>query len=184
MSETGDTTSARERLTALQDRFIDSWGELASIWGTQRSGGRLHSLLYIAKDPMCAEEIGERLKISHGNTSTTVQKLLSSGVIRRLHVPGERRAFFTSEPDPWQWMRNTIRARRDREVLPVLSAMRELLEQTEALERDAPRELLGELRATRDKISVFYGFLEQLLALLDAFIEEPHPSGGRAPHKR
>ena len=168
----------RQRLTALQDRFIDSWGELATIWGTQRSGGRLHSLLYITPEPLCAEDIGERLQISHGNTSTTVRQLVSAGVIRRMHRPGERRAYFASEPDPWQWMKNTIRQRREREVAPVLRMMKELLGEVEALERDTPEELLPEWRATRDKIAGFLGFLEQLLRLLDTFIGDPRAPAG------
>jgi DNA-binding transcriptional regulator GbsR (MarR family) len=163
----------RQRLTALQDRFIDSWGELATIWGTQRSGGRLHSLLYITPEPLCAEDIGERLQISHGNTSTTVRQLVSAGVIRRMHRPGERRAYFASEPDPWQWMKNTIRQRREREVAPVLRMMQELLGEVDAMEKDTPPELLAEWRSTRDKIAGFLGFLEQLLRLLDTFIAEP-----------
>lgn len=190
MSEMFDTTDAREnarvspppagpqgdpreRLTALQDRFIDSWGDLATIWGTQRSGGRLHSLLFITPEPLCAEEIGERLQISHGNTSTTVRQLLSAGVIRRMHRTGERRAYFASEPDPWQWMRNTVRQRRDRDFMPVLRAMRGFLKEAEELESTAPSELLAELRATRDKIQVFLNFLEQLLAIIDNFVKEP-----------
>jgi len=171
--------TSRAQLDRLQHDFIESWGELATIWGSQRSGGRLHSLLYIAAEPLCAEEIGERLQISHGNTSTTVRQLVSSGVVRRMHRAGERRAYFTSEPDPWQWMRNTIRARREQEVAPVLKAVRALLDEAEALERDAPRELLAELRTTRDKISVFYTFLEQLSSLLDAFIAEPVPTSAQ-----
>jgi DNA-binding transcriptional regulator GbsR (MarR family) len=167
---TADPADARRKLSALQDRFIDSWGELATIWGTQRSGGRMHSLLFITPDPLCAEDIGERLQISHGNTSTTVRQLLSAGVIRRMHRPGERRAYFSSEPDPWQWMKNTIQQRREREVMPVVRAMRELLEQVSGLERDAPRELLPELCATRDKIQTFLSFLEQLLLLIDNFV--------------
>lgn len=171
--------TSRAQLDRLQHEFIESWGELATIWGSQRSGGRLHSLLYIAAEPLCAEEIGERLQISHGNTSTTVRQLVSSGVVRRMHRAGERRAYFTSEPDPWQWMRNTIRTRREQEVAPVLKAVRALLDEAEALERDAPRELLAELRTTRDKISVFYTFLEQLSSLLDAFIAEPVPTSAQ-----
>lgn len=192
MSENPDRTAVlvdetqhpvRARLARLEHDFIESWGELATIWGTQRSGGRLHSLLYIAPEPLCAEEIGERLQISHGNTSTTVRQLVSSGVVRRMHRPGERRAYFTSEPDPWQWMRNTIRARREREVLPVLKAMRALLDEAETLEAEAnddmPSDLLAELRTTRDKIHRFYTFLEQLVKLVDAFIAEPAPSSAR-----
>ncbi len=171
--------TSRAQLHRLQRDFIESWGDLATIWGSQRSGGRLHSLLYIASEPLCAEEIGERLQISHGNTSTTVRNLVASGVVRRMHRSGERRAYFTSEPDPWQWMRNTIRARREHEVVPVLKAVRALLDEAESLEREAPRELLAELRTTRDKISVFYTFLEQLLNLVDAFIAEPVPASAQ-----
>jgi DNA-binding transcriptional regulator GbsR (MarR family) len=167
---TADPTEVRHKLAALQDRFIDSWGELATIWGTQRSGGRMHSLLFITPEPLCAEDIGDRLQISHGNTSTTVRQLLSAGVIRRMHRPGERRAYFSSEPDPWQWMKNTIQQRREREVMPVVRAMRELLEQVNALEPGAPRDVLPELRATRDKIQTFLSFLEQLLMLIDNFV--------------
>jgi DNA-binding transcriptional regulator GbsR (MarR family) len=173
---------ARQRLSTLQDRFIDSWGDLATIWGTQRSGGRLHSLLYITPEPLCAEDIGDRLQISHGNTSTTVRQLLSAGVIRRMHRAGERRAYFASEPDPWQWMKNTIRLRRDRECMPVIRMMKELLAEVEELERDTPRELLPELHATRDKIAGFLGFLEQLLTLIDTFVGDPaRPQGIEAP---
>jgi len=177
----GDSPDARKRLAFLQDRFIDSWGELATIWGSQRSGGRLHSLLYITPEALCAEDIGERLQISHGNTSTTVRHLLSAGVIKRMHRPGERRAYFASEPDPWQWMKNTIRQRREREVMPVLKAMRELLAEVDGLEAQSPREMLPEVQATREKIAGFLTFLEQLLMLLDTFIAGNHNGGSSLP---
>jgi DNA-binding transcriptional regulator GbsR (MarR family) len=167
---TADPAEVRHKLASLQDRFIDSWGELATIWGTQRSGGRMHSLLYITPEALCAEDIGERLQISHGNTSTTVRQLLSAGVIRRMHRPGERRAYFSSEPDPWQWMKNTIQQRRERELMPVVRLMRELIEQLNGLERDTPRDLLPELKATRDKVQTFLTFLEQLMNIIDTFV--------------
>lgn len=170
---------ARVRLTDIQDRFIDRWGDLANIWGTQRSGGRMHGLLFVSPEPMHAEGIGDRLQISHGNTSTTVRQLLGNGVIRRLHRPGERKAYYTSEPDPWQWMRNTIRQRVAREVMPVMEAMRTLLRETEELECEAPADLAAELRATRDKITVVLRFLEQLLAMMEAFLEQPPSPGSR-----
>jgi DNA-binding transcriptional regulator GbsR (MarR family) len=167
---TADAAEVRQKLSGLQDRFIDSWGELATIWGTQRSGGRMHSLLYINPDALCAEDIGDRLQISHGNTSTTVRQLLSAGVIRRMHRPGERRAYFSSEPDPWQWMKNTVQQRRERELMPVVRLMRELIEQLNGLEREAPRDLLPELKATHEKVQTFLTFLEQLMAIIDGFV--------------
>ena len=127
----------------------------------------------MSPEPLHAEGIGERLQISHGNTSTTVRQLLGNGVIRRLHRPGERKAYYTSEPDPWQWMRNTIRQRVAREVMPVMEAMRTLLAETEQLEGEAPSELAAELRATRDKITIVLRFLEQLMTMMETFLEQP-----------
>jgi DNA-binding transcriptional regulator GbsR (MarR family) len=69
----------------IEDRFIEVWGEISALWGVNKSVGRIQALLYLAAEPLDIEFIGQRLQISHGNTSTSIRDLLGWGVIRRVH---------------------------------------------------------------------------------------------------
>ena len=46
-------------LTPVQQKFILHWGEMGTRWGINRTVAQIHALLFIAPQPLHAEEIVE-----------------------------------------------------------------------------------------------------------------------------
>jgi DNA-binding transcriptional regulator GbsR (MarR family) len=114
-------------LSDVQDRFINEWGDLVSVWGLNKTMGQIHALLYVTGQPLTAEEIMERLNISRGNVSMNLRALMSWGVVHRQHRKGDRKQYFVAEEDPWRWFKNVVRERRKREIEPIIEAFSDTL---------------------------------------------------------
>lgn len=136
-----------------QDRFIASWGRMGSVWGISRTMAEVHALLYITGQPMCTDEIMERLGVSRGNVSMSVRSLLEWGVIEKVRHAGDRKEYFQAEQDVWSMLRAIARERIKREVDPLLDALDEIGElapQVEAKSQEEIRALHKRLDEIRD----------------------------------
>src|SRR5436853_7239326 len=90
---------AEQQLRVAQDTFIRRWGEMGATWGINRTMAEIHALLYIVAQPLCTDDVMERLNISRGNASMSLRALVDWGIIRRVHKRGERREYFESLGD-------------------------------------------------------------------------------------
>lgn len=124
--------------------FVESWGSMGALWGINRSMARIHALLLATREPLGLEEITEQLGISRGNASVCLKELRHWGVIRRVHLMGERRDFYIAEEDVWSMLFRIAAERKKREFDPALSALRTAMSSTEEGD-DLVRERLGEL---------------------------------------
>ena len=175
---TKESTAAERERRELEDRFIACWGEISALWGVNRSIGRIHALLFLSPEPLDAETITERLGISHGNGSTSLQSLLGWGVIRRLHVPGERRARYEAEKDSWEWFHTCTRERRRREIRPVVDSLHSVRDH--AVRSAAASPGRRDLEETRDRIGSFVAFMDEFVDLIDVFLALGHGRMGKA----
>lgn len=123
-------------LREAQDRFIAVWGQMGSAWGISRTMAEVHALLYIVGEPLCTDEVMERLQISRGSASMSLRALLDWGVVSRAHKRGDRKEYFAAEQDVWAMFRSIVRERMRREVDPVLASLYEIRDMT-APARDA-----------------------------------------------
>src|SRR5580704_8289606 len=105
--------AAQRQLQTAQDLFIGRWAELGQTWGINRTMAEIHALLYIVAQPLCTDDVMERLNISRGNSSMSLRALCDWGIVRRLHKRGERREYFESLGDVWE-MFSLIAAERKR----------------------------------------------------------------------
>ncbi|MEY2795184.1 MAG: hypothetical protein RIR10_900, partial [Planctomycetota bacterium] len=118
-----------DELTAAQDRFIAFWGEMGTRWGVQRSMAEVHALLFIAGEPLTAEDIMERLAISRGNVSMTLKQLVEWGLVQRVKPrakageKSERREYHQAEQDVWKLFYTILRARKRREFDPLIEEL-------------------------------------------------------------
>lgn len=110
------------------DRFIQHWGEMGPKWGVNRSVAQIHALLYLAADPLTAEEIAETLGIARSNVSMSLKELHGWGIIRVERMRGDRCDRFTSVQDVWELFRIVLDERKKREVDPTIAVLRECLE--------------------------------------------------------
>ena len=70
------------QLTPIAEKFVLHWGEMGSRWGVNRTVGQIHALLYLAEQPIHAEEICETLSIARSNVSTSLKELMDWGLVR------------------------------------------------------------------------------------------------------
>jgi len=113
------------KLTPTLEKFILHWGEMGWRWGINRSVAQVHALLMMATKPMPAEEICETLGVARSNVSNSLKELQSWGIVRVVHVFGDRREHFESLKDVWEMFLIIMRERKKRELDPTLQTLRE-----------------------------------------------------------
>ena len=118
-------TDATDTLTPIQQKFILHWGEMGARWGINRTVAQVHALLFLSPRPLNAEEIATTLDVARSNVSTTLRELQGWGIVRVVHVLGDRRDYFDSMKDVWEMFRIIVDERKKREADPVVTMLRE-----------------------------------------------------------
>lgn len=113
-------------LAEAKQHFIQSWGTLGSTWGINRTMAQIHALLLVSNEPISTEDAMEALQISRGNTNMNMRTLIDWGIVQKVHLPGERREFFTADKDVWALARQVVKQRRQRELEPMLRVLQEV----------------------------------------------------------
>lgn len=126
------TEAVSEFDRAAQDRFVEAWGRMGSVWGISRTMAEVHALLYITGEPMCTDDVMERLEISRGNASMSLRALLDWGIVARAHKRGDRKDYFQAEQDVWSIFRAIARERMKRELDPLLVSLHEIRDELPA----------------------------------------------------
>ncbi len=106
--------------------FILHWGEMGTQWGVNRSVAQIHALLYLSNEPLTAETISDTLGHARSNVSTAMRELQGYGIVRRVHVEGDRRDHFVAETDLWEMLMRIVAERKRREVDPTVVMLAEL----------------------------------------------------------
>src|ERR671928_1041943 len=119
------------KLSPIMQKFILHWGEMGARWGVNRTVAQIHALLYIAPKPLNAEEIAETLDVARSNVSTSLRELQGWGIVRVVHVLGDRRDHFESMKDVWELFRQVLDERKRREGDPTLSILRDCVIEAE-----------------------------------------------------
>jgi DNA-binding transcriptional regulator GbsR (MarR family) len=117
-------------LTPVQQKFILHWGEMGTRWGINRTVAQIHALLYISPRPLHAEEIVETLNVARSNVSTSLKELQGWGIVKMVHVMGDKRDHFESMKDVWEMFRMVLDERKRREIDPTLLMLRECIAET------------------------------------------------------
>ena len=113
-----------ERLLEVEDRFIDLWDTMSSLWGVSPTMARIHGMLYITGSALSMDDIMDRLSISRGNVSMNLSKLVEWGLVRRVHRRGDRRDYYESLSDVWEMFTLVASQRKRREIDPILNLLR------------------------------------------------------------
>src|SRR3954467_1039729 len=119
------------KLTPVQQKFILHWGEMGTRWGINRTVAQVHALLYISPKPLHAEEIQETLTVARSNVSNSIRELQGWGIVKLVHVMGDRRDHFESMKDVWEMFRVVLDERKKREIDPTLILLRECIEEAD-----------------------------------------------------
>jgi HTH-type transcriptional regulator, glycine betaine synthesis regulator len=158
------------QLRTAQDLFIRRWGEMGQTWGINRTMAEIHALLYVVAEPLCMDDVMERLHISRGNSSMSLRALCDWGIVRRIHKLGERREFFESLTDVWDMFSLITAERKRREMDPVLETIRECRRMLDekTIGKQAARG--REVQLTRDRLAGMEEFMEVTNKIFQQFI--------------
>jgi DNA-binding transcriptional regulator GbsR (MarR family) len=107
-------------LTPAAQRFVLHWGEMGQAWGINRTMAQVHALLFVSPDALDAEEISRLLDVSRSNVSTSLRELITWGVVRRVHIIGDRRDRFEALKDVMDTFRVIMAERKRREMDPTI----------------------------------------------------------------
>jgi DNA-binding transcriptional regulator GbsR (MarR family) len=119
------TDTKKPALTPLEQKFILHWGEMGAKWGINRTVAQIHALLFLSEKPLNAEDIASQLNVARSNVSNSLRELQGWGIVKVVHLLGDRRDHFESMKDVWEMFRIIVDERKKREADPVLAMLRE-----------------------------------------------------------
>src|SRR5215475_10683286 len=146
-------------LPRVAEKFILHWGEMGTRWGINRTVAQVHALLYLAERAMPADEISATLAVARSNVSTSLRELQAWGIVRVVHVLGDRRDHFESMKDVWEMFRVILGERKRREIDPTLAVLRECVD---SLEKGSAAQAY-----TRDRLDEMLEFISTMTTLYD-----------------
>jgi DNA-binding transcriptional regulator GbsR (MarR family) len=153
------TEQIKTRLTPVQQKFIVHWGEMGARWGINRTVAQIHALLFLSPTPLTAEDISAALGVARSNVSTSLRELQGWGIVRAVHVLGDRRVHFESTRNVWELFRTIVDQRKRREIDPTLETLRKALDELDGAKS-------GD-RYTRERLQELLEFFETMTELYD-----------------
>lgn len=142
------------QLSPVIQKFILHWGEMGTRWGVNRTVAQVHALLYISPKPLNAEEIAETLSVARSNVSTSLRELESWGIVKAVHLLGDRREHYESMTDVREMTRVIMDERKRREIDPTLVNLRECVAE---LKKEGPADAVA-----LQRLAEMLAFLEVL----------------------
>lgn len=169
------------KLSSVQQKFILHWGEMGTRWGINRTLAQVHALLYLSPDPLNAEEIVETLSVARSSVSNSIRELKGWGIVRNVHVLGDRRDHFETYRDVWELFRVILDQRKKREIDPTLELLKDCVRvsrKDEEAKDNFTRERLVKMLEFFENLT---GFYQQVSRLPTGVLAEFVKSGNRLP---
>jgi DNA-binding transcriptional regulator GbsR (MarR family) len=151
-------------LSPTEQKFILHWGEMGTRWGINRTVAQVHALLFLSPKPLHAEEIATTLAVARSNVSTSLRELQGWGIVRVLHLIGDRRDHFESVKDVWEIFRIVAEERKRREIDPTLRVLQDCVNERAQGPNGA---------YTRERLEEMLEFLTTTSGLFDELIRIP-----------
>jgi DNA-binding transcriptional regulator GbsR (MarR family) len=158
----------KSTLAPVEEKFILHWGEMGTKWGINRTVAQVHALLYLAAKPLPADEISTTLSVARSNVSTSLRELQGWGIVRVVHVLGDRRDHFETLKDVWEIFRIVAEERKKREIDPTMRVLAECV-------KEAKADPHGEAH-TADRLESMLEFLTAMSGLFEEIVRMPMPT--------
>jgi DNA-binding transcriptional regulator GbsR (MarR family) len=149
------------KLNPVQQKFILHWGEMGTKWGINRTVAQVHALLYISPKPLNADDIVATLDVARSNVSTSLKELQSWGIVKLVHVLGDKRDHFESMKDVWEMFRVVLDERKKREIDPTVRMLHECIAEA-AKEKGADKYTEQRLRDLADFFEATTAWYQQV----------------------
>jgi DNA-binding transcriptional regulator GbsR (MarR family) len=157
--------SEQGALTQVAQKFILHWGEMGTRWGINRTVAQVHALLFLSPKPLPADVISTTLSVARSNVSTSLRELQGWGIVRVVHVLGDRRDHFESIKDVWEIFRIVSEERKRREIDPTLRVISECVDE---LKKGAKGDAY-----TRERLESMLEFLTVMSGMFEEVLRMP-----------
>src|SRR2546425_33412 len=148
-------------LSPVQQKFVLHWGEMGTRWGINRTVAQIHALLYVSPKPLNAEQIAETLGVARSNVSTSLKELQGWGIVKLVHLAGDKRDHFDSMKEVWEMFRVVLDERKRREIDPTLALLRECIAEAEK-DKETDEYTEERLKALRDFFEITTSWYVQI----------------------
>jgi DNA-binding transcriptional regulator GbsR (MarR family) len=151
-------------LTPAAKKFVLHWGEMGQAWGINRTMAQVHALLFVTPEALDAEEISRLLDVSRSNVSTSLRELITWGVVRRVHIIGDRRDRFEALKDVMETFRVIMAERKRREMDPTIALLEHCVVEAKSggPSEDYTREQLEKMVEFVRMVTTWYGHIDRL----------------------
>jgi len=151
-------------LAPSTEKFIASWGKMASKWCANRTVAEVHALFFLSAEPLNAEDITHALAFSRSNVSASLRELESRGLINPVYVRGDRKQYYEATKDPWEAFRRILDEQKRRAVDPTVATFRACLdEQARTFPEDSyTAERMSEVLSLFEAVLSLYSELRRL----------------------
>lgn len=158
-------TDKRTPLSPAARKFIVHWGELGTRWGINRTVAQVHALLYLSAKPLDVAAICEYLEVARSNASSSLRELKGWGIVRSVHLIGDRREHFESITDVWQMLSIVAEGRKRREIDPTVSMLRECYAEIDDSDQISDRHAKTRVRAMLDLFETLTPLIDECLRI-------------------
>ena len=156
------------KLTPTLHRLVLHWGEMAGRWGVSRSVAQIHALLFLAPEPLTADDIAGTLGIARSNVSVSLKELQTWDLVHITHVLGDRRDYFHARKDIWEVLTMILDGRKKREIDPTLQVLRECAADSKR-DSETPEQV-------KERVATMLEFLEELSSWYEQVRGMPRPT--------
>jgi DNA-binding transcriptional regulator GbsR (MarR family) len=156
------------KLTPTLERLVLHWGEMAGRWGVSRSVAQIHALLFLAPEPLTADDIATTLGIARSNVSVSLKELQTWDLVHITHVLGDRRDYFHARKDIWEVLTMIMDGRKKREIDPTLQVLRECAADSKR-DAETPEQV-------KERVASMLEFLEELSNWYEQVRGMPRPT--------
>jgi DNA-binding transcriptional regulator GbsR (MarR family) len=151
-------------LTPAAKKFILHWGEMGQAWGINRTMAQVHALLFVAPESLDVDSISTLLDVSRSNVSTSLRELMTWGIVRRVHVIGDRRDRFEALKDVMETFRVIMAERKRREMDPTIALLEHCVHEAETGGKndEYTREQLEKMLDFTQMLTAWYSQIDRL----------------------
>lgn len=119
--------STNKDLQAVHNNMLEGLGQLSDYFGFSKVMGQLYGAVLLSPEPLCLDDLMERLEISKASVSMNMRTLEHLGMVRQVWVRGGngRRKYYEAETDFWTIISNVISSRELRDLDRALTIMQD-----------------------------------------------------------
>src|SRR4051812_15726290 len=137
---------------------------MGQAWGINRTMAQVHALLFVSPESLDAGEISELLGVSRSNVSTSIRELITWGVVRRVHIIGDRRDRFEALKDVMETFRVIMAERKRREMDPTIALLENCVHEVKSggASEEYTREQLEKMLEFCRMVTTWYSQIDRL----------------------